>query len=80
MNQVGIRREDKNLWERRVPLTPFHVGKMTREAELQFCVQPSEIRAFPDSDYQAAGAEVSEDLSSCPVVFAVKEKIDTTVL
>lgn len=71
--RIGIRREDKNVWERRVPLTPQHVSSLSRESGLSFCVQSSAIRAFPDSDYRAAGAEVSDDISACPIVFAVKE-------
>lgn len=71
--KAAIRREDKNIWERRVPITPEDMAALSREAGLSFCVQPSEIRVFPESDYQAAGAEIREDLSACPVVFAVKE-------
>jgi len=71
--RVGIRREDKNIWERRVPITPQHAAELSEKAGLSFCIQPSEIRVFPDSDFQAAGAEIREDLSTCPVVFAVKE-------
>lgn len=71
--KAGIRREDKNIWEQRVPITPQHLSELMEEAGISFCVQPSAIRAFPDSDYRAAGAEIAEDLSSCPVVFAVKE-------
>ena len=59
--QVGIRREDKNIWERRAPITPDHVVKLSRQAGLSFCIQASEIRTFLDSDYQAAGAEIRED-------------------
>ncbi len=72
-NSVGIRREDKNVWERRVPLTPQHVGQLAEEIGGTFCVQPSDIRAFSDQDYAAVGAHVREDLSGCPVVLAVKE-------
>ena len=71
--KVGIRREDKNIWERRAPITPDHVAALSRQAGLSFCIQASEIRTFSDSDYQAAGAEIREDLSACPVIFAVKE-------
>ena len=71
--KVAIRREDKNVWERRVPLVPAHVAQLQQEHELVFCVQPSEIRAFPDAAYQDAGAEIREDLSDCPVMLAVKE-------
>jgi len=76
---IGIRREDKNEWERRVPLVPGHVKKLVKEHGLRFRVQPSPIRAFPAEQFAAAGAEVDEDLSSCPVVLAVKE-IPTSLL
>ncbi len=70
---IGIRREDKNEWERRVPLIPAHLEKLIGENGLRFRVQPSPIRAFADAEFHAAGAEVEEDLTSCPVVIAVKE-------
>lgn len=71
--QVGIRREDKNVWERRVPIIPAHVTDLSHEAGLEFYVQPSPIRAIPAAAYQQAGAQISEDVAACPVVFAVKE-------
>lgn len=70
--RVGIRREDKNEWERRVPLTPDHVRALVGEG-IEFHVQPSRIRIFRDEEYVEAGAQVQEDLSGCDVVFAVKE-------
>lgn len=71
--RIGIRREDKNRWERRAPLTPDHVAELVHEHGLEIVVEPSERRVFPDSDYVAAGARLSDDLSSCPLVFGVKE-------
>jgi saccharopine dehydrogenase (NAD+, L-lysine-forming) len=70
---VGIRREDKNLWERRVPLIPSHITTLIRENDLEFLVQPSRIRAYRDKEYEHAGARIAQDLSSCDVVFGVKE-------
>ena len=32
-NIIGIRREDKNKWERRVPLTPSHVKELVSTAQ-----------------------------------------------
>lgn len=72
MHCVGIRREDKNIWERRVALTPEHVRDLSAQG-LAFKIQPSPIRKFPDSEYSKANAVVSEDISDCKVVFAVKE-------
>ncbi|RMH73939.1 MAG: hypothetical protein D6675_01260 [Gemmatimonadetes bacterium] len=70
---IGIRREDKNQWERRVPLVPAHVKSLIEEDEIEVWVQPSSIRVFTDDEYRAVGAKVHEDLSLCPVIFAVKE-------
>ncbi|RKZ18896.1 hypothetical protein DRQ50_03170, partial [bacterium] len=70
---VGIRREDKNEWERRVPLVPADVVTLAADHDLEFLVQPSPIRVFKDDEYAAAGATVTEDLSPAKVVLAVKE-------
>jgi alpha-aminoadipic semialdehyde synthase len=70
---IGIRREDKNKWERRTPLTPEQVQKLKEEHSVEVTVQPSTIRVFTDSEYADSGAEISEDLSSCPTVLAIKE-------
>ncbi len=69
---IGIRREDKNEWERRVPLAPEHVKKLTQQG-INVIIQPSKIRIFKDEEYESAGAKVQEDLSSCEVVFGIKE-------
>jgi alpha-aminoadipic semialdehyde synthase len=71
--RIGIRREDKNEWEARAPLTPKQVGELILSAGLEFTVQPSRIRVFPDAEYRAAGARISDDLSDCPLIAAVKE-------
>lgn len=73
---IGIRREDKNRWERRAPLTPSDIRDLVAQG-VEVVVQPSGIRAFPDEDYVAAGARVDEDLSSCQVVLGVKEMPDS---
>eukprot|EP00753_Platysulcus_tardus_P020629 PLAT8298.1.p1 GENE.PLAT8298.1~~PLAT8298.1.p1 ORF type:complete len:1034 (+),score=530.21 PLAT8298.1:39-3104(+) len=69
---IGIRREDKNKWERRVPLTPDAVATLVGRG-LRVLVQPSGNRAFPDSAYVEAGATMSEDLSEAGTILAVKE-------
>jgi saccharopine dehydrogenase (NAD+, L-lysine-forming) len=70
---IGIRREDKTVWERRVPLTPDHVRDLIEDFDVDVTVQPSEIRVYGNGEYKAIGAAVSEDLGGCNVVFAVKE-------
>lgn len=70
---IGIRREDISRWERRVPLIPSHVRELQDNYPLQFYVQPSTVRVFPDSEYRSAGAIVQEDLCPSRVVLAIKE-------
>jgi alanine dehydrogenase len=71
--RIGIRREDKSHWERRVPVTPEDVRKLEQEHGIEVWVQPSPIRAFSGEEFTQAGATVQEDLSPCPIIFAVKE-------
>lgn len=71
--RIGVRREDKSKWERRTPVTPEDAEKLKEEHGVDVCVQPSPIRAFSEEEFEQVGASVKEDLSSCPVIFAVKE-------
>ena len=73
MLKLGIRREDKNKWERRVPLIPEDVKILREKYDIETVIQPSPIRVFSNEEYKKAGAIVQEDLSLCPVIFAVKE-------
>lgn len=70
---IGIRREDKNIWEKRTPLIPSDVKELIENYGIKVIVQPSEIRIFKDDDYLRAGAEISEDLSKAEFIFGVKE-------
>ncbi|PVU95867.1 hypothetical protein BB561_001544 [Smittium simulii] len=69
----GIRREDKNIWERRAPLTPKYVSKIIGKTNTKVYVQPSNNRIFPDHAYEKAGAIISEDLSNADIILAIKE-------
>lgn len=73
MKTIGIRREDKNEWEKRAPLTPGHVRELREKAGIHTLVQPSTIRVFSDGEYRRAGAEINEDLAKASVVFGIKE-------
>ncbi len=74
MNKIiGIRREDKNEWERRVPLIPADVSELYQKYGIRTILQPSRLRIFPDDDYRKVGAEISEDLGAADTIFAVKE-------
>jgi alanine dehydrogenase len=70
---IGIRREDKNIWERRVPLIPEHLEKLKKDFGIDTIIQPFERRAFLENEFTEAGVTINEDLSETPVVFAVKE-------
>ncbi len=70
---IGIRREDKNIWERRVPLIPEHLEKLKNEFGIDTIIQPFERRAFLEEEFTKVGVTIKEDLSEAPVIFAVKE-------
>jgi len=70
--KLGIRREDKNIWERRVPITPTHAKQLKSIYGIETIIQPSNIRIFSNEDYRSIGATVNEDLPSS-FIFAVKE-------
>lgn len=70
---IAIRREDKNLWERRAPLTPKDINELIENLGIKVLVQPSDIRIFSDKEYEDAGAVISEDLSQSEIIFGVKE-------
>jgi alpha-aminoadipic semialdehyde synthase len=70
--RIGIRREDKNEGEARVPLIPSDVKNIVSNG-IEVILQPSPIRIFSDQEYIDTGAIVSENLSSCSVILAVKE-------
>ncbi|GLH05076.1 Alpha-aminoadipic semialdehyde synthase, mitochondrial [Gryllus bimaculatus] len=69
---IAIRREDQSVWERRAPLAPTNVRRLTR-AGVKVIVQPSNRRAYPMQTYLSAGAVVQEDISEASVIFGVKQ-------
>ncbi|KAJ2563385.1 hypothetical protein GGH95_004609, partial [Coemansia sp. RSA 1836] len=70
---IGIRREDKNRWERRVALTPAHVKQLIAETGAQVVVQPSNTRIFNNASFTEAGATINEDLSHVDAILGIKE-------
>ena len=70
---LGIRKEDKNKWERRVPLIPGHLKELKEKFGVETIIQPSKIRTFSDKNFEDADVVINEDLSSSSVVFAIKE-------
>eukprot|EP01098_Paradermamoeba_levis_P010978 TRINITY_DN464_c0_g1_i1.p1 TRINITY_DN464_c0_g1~~TRINITY_DN464_c0_g1_i1.p1 ORF type:complete len:793 (-),score=261.03 TRINITY_DN464_c0_g1_i1:672-2990(-) len=69
---IGIRREDKSRWERRVPLAPQHIANLVSKG-VKVIIQPSPLRVFSDEEYKRVGAIVQEDLSPASTILGVKE-------
>ncbi len=73
VNRIGIRLEDKNEWEKRVPIVPMDAGRLIREQGVGISVQPMPNRAFSDAEYMAIGARTDKDLAGCDVIIGIKE-------
>lgn len=71
--KIGIVREGKNPPDKRVPFTPEQCKFLQETGHVEMVVQPSEVRAFTDTEYQEAGISVSENVSDCDVLMGVKE-------
>lgn len=69
---LGIRRENKNKWERRVALTPEGVKKLVKNG-IKVIFQPCNLRCYTNKQYEDAGAEICEDISKADVILGVKE-------
>ncbi len=70
---IGIRREDKNEWERRVPFIPGDLAELQARHRHSFLVQPSTIRIYRDDEFLAAGIKVSDDLTPASLILAIRE-------
>jgi saccharopine dehydrogenase (NAD+, L-lysine forming) len=74
MIKIGLIREGKTPADNRVALTPSQCKWIFKNtADIKICVQSSDSRCFSDREYQMAGAEVTEDLSDCDILFGIKE-------
>ena len=70
----GIAKETKKPIDNRVLFTPEQILHITKEyPSIQFIVQPSNVRAYADSEYLKLGIDVSENLSACDYIFGIKE-------
>lgn len=78
---IGIVRENRSVWDRRVPLTPKDVQTLKKlNPSLNFIIQPSKIRIFKNTEYEQVGAIISEDLSSCDLILGVREQPIETLI
>lgn len=72
MLRICIRREEKNAWERRAPLTPQAVKRLV-DMGIPIWVEACNVRIFPDQAYAEAGATVVEDGSDAELILGIKE-------
>ena len=78
-NIIGIKREAKYIWERRVALTPQNCKKLIQEG-VKLIVQPSKLRCYTDDEYLEIGAEINEDLSSCHIIVGIQDILPEDLL
>ena len=69
---IGVRREDKSIWERRVPVTPQDAVDLKQQG-IDVIVQPSPNRAIVDREFTERGIMVQDDLGPASVILAIKE-------
>src|SRR5436190_9102271 len=74
MVKIGLIREGKIPADNRVALTPAQCKWILKNSdEVKIYAQPSSIRCFNDREYQAAGVEITEDMTQCDFLFGIKE-------
>jgi alanine dehydrogenase len=72
--RVGILRETKNPPDRRVPLTPPQIVALEElYPNVEFFVQPSDIRCYSNEEYEYLDIPLKEDLRECDILLGVKE-------
>ena len=74
MIKFALIKERKTPPDRRVVFSPQKLKTVVQQyPEASFLVESSDLRIFPDSAYEEAGFEVTDDVSSCEVLLGVKE-------
>jgi saccharopine dehydrogenase (NAD+, L-lysine-forming) len=72
--KIGLIREGKSPVDRRVPLTPTQAKTvMNRFAGVEVVAERSEIRCYPDSEYEREGIKLVDSLDDCDIILGVKE-------
>ena len=70
--KIGVIREGKIPSDSRVCLTPKHC-KVLIDQGIDVVVQPSELRVFKDSEYEALSIPMQKDMSDRDLLIGVKE-------
>lgn len=72
--KFGIIKERKNPPDRRVVFSPRKLKELKDKFKYaELLVESSDIRVFTDNQYKQVGIQLTEDMSSCDVLFGVKE-------
>ncbi len=72
--KIALIKETKIPVDNRVALTPSQVAELNSAfPDHSIVVQSSDIRAYSDNEYRAAGVKVVEDVSDCDILFGIKE-------
>ncbi|MBS1491629.1 MAG: alanine dehydrogenase [Bacteroidetes bacterium] len=73
VTQIGLIREGKIPPDKRVAFTPQQAHEIEqRFPQVKIICEPSEVRAFKNSEYQNLGIAVGE-VSSCEILMGIKE-------
>ncbi|MDQ3395595.1 MAG: alanine dehydrogenase, partial [Bacteroidota bacterium] len=71
---IGIIREGKTPMDKRVPILPAQASLIKEKyPQIEIFCQRSDIRCAKDSEYEAAGIPVVDDIAHCDTLFGVKE-------
>ena len=72
--KIGLIKEGKVPVDRRVALPPEHAQKVLETyPNVEIVAQESDIRCFPDREYEDSGIKIVQSLEDCDVIFGVKE-------
>ena len=71
--KIGLIREGKIPPDKRVPFTPLQAEEIEqRFPQVKIVCEPSEVRAYKDSEYKELGISIGE-MSDCDILMGIKE-------
>ena len=72
--KIGLIRERKSPPDKRVAFTPSQCHEIIlKHPEIQFIIEPSDVRCIPDALYQSIGFHVGPEMDICDILFGIKE-------
>ena len=74
MMKIGLLKEEKVPFDKRVVLTPEQCRRVKlRYPNIDLVVQRSAFRCFSDDEYASKGIRLVDDISDCDVLLGIKE-------